>query len=146
MISSVLPLLRLNYEYYPEDSVNRTIAEFECLDDRTGVALLLSRTGQKENADQDTTVGRDLKGLVGPWMYGDSRWKRRRLSPSGEQSVAPLDEAPVENQKYVGWEEAFRWITRQARTSWKTAVAAVEQWDGPGDIDTGGYEAGAMYV
>jgi hypothetical protein len=112
------------------------------------VALLLSRTGKKDNidTDQDTTVGRDLKGLVGPWMYGDTRWKRRRLSSSGEQSVAPLDETPVENQKYIGWEEAFRWITRQARTSWKTAVRAIEQWDGPGDIDTGGYEEGAMYV
>src|SRR5579871_354098 len=34
MISTVLPILRLNYEYYPEDSTLQTIKSFESLDDR----------------------------------------------------------------------------------------------------------------
>jgi hypothetical protein len=44
------------------------------------------------------------------------------------------------NQKYLGWEEVFTWLVGQAGTSWKTAVEVVEQWDGPGDLDLGGYE------
>jgi hypothetical protein len=36
-ISSVLPLLRMNYEYYPENSITTTISEFEGLDDRVWI-------------------------------------------------------------------------------------------------------------
>lgn len=145
MISTVLPLLRLNYEYHPQDSAVMSIPTFESLDDETGITILLSRTGSEATRDENT-VGRDLRGLVGPWMYGDTRVKRRRLrkNSSDAQSVVPLDEVPAPgvNEKYASWEEVFNWITAQATTSWKTAVHAVEQWDGPGDVDLGGYEDG----
>jgi len=148
MISTILPLVRYNYDYHSDDGVALTIAKFEALDDRAGVSLLLSKTGKEQTTEPDPTIGRDLKGLVGPWLYGDTRWKRRKLRKASSfslQSLERLDEVPAVEAEYAGWEEAFKWLSTQARTSWKTAVEAVEQWDGPGDVDLGGYEDGTIW-
>ncbi|CZS93173.1 hypothetical protein WAI453_000871 [Rhynchosporium graminicola] len=150
MISTILPLLRLN-EYHPDEGTVLTIPKFENLDDHAGVVLLLSKTGknQPENTASDTTVGRDLRGLIGPWMYGDTRTKRRKIrkhSAFNLQNVEPLEEPSATNDKYHGWEEVFKWIADQAGTSWKTAVECIEQWNGPGDVDLGGYEDGTMWL
>lgn len=151
MISSLLPLLRLNYEYHPQESTLQTISSFESLDDRTGVEFLLSRTGKniESEGDSNKTIGRDLRGLIGPWMYGDSQWKRSRVSRSSDwdaQRVTPLDEVVPEEPKSAGWEEVFKWITFQATNSWITCVEAIEQWDGPGDVDLGGYGNGTVWL
>lgn len=149
MISTILPLVRFNYDYHPDDGAALSITKFEALDDRAGVSLLLSKTGKEQATEPDQTVGRDLRGLIGPWMYGDTRWKRRKVRKSSSfslQSIQPLDEAPVVNPKFVGWEEVFKWLVARAGTSWKTAVEAIEQWNGPGDIDLGGYEDGTTWM
>jgi hypothetical protein len=149
MISTILPLVRFNYDYHPDDGAALTIAKFEILDDRAGVSLLLSKTGRGQTTDPDPTIGRDLKGLVGPWLYGDTRWKRRRVRKSSSfslQTLELLDEAPPVESRFAGWEEAFKWLVAQSGTSWKTAVEAIEQWDGPGDVDLGGYEDGTTWL
>ncbi|KUJ21189.1 secretory pathway Sec39 [Mollisia scopiformis] len=148
MISIILPLLRLNYEYHPNESAGLTIPKFESLDDRSGVALLLEHTGRVD-ISHDTTVGRDLRGLVGPWLYGDTRLKRRKLQKSASFSVQSPEfhnEQSSVNHKYTGWEEVMRWLINQAESSWKTAVEVIEQWDGPGDVDLGGYEDSTMWL
>lgn len=149
MISTILPLVRFNYDYHPDDGAALTIANFETLDDRAGVSLLLSKTGKEHTTEPDPTVGRDLKGLVGPWLYGDKRWKRRKIRKSSSfslQSLERLDEAPSVEPKYIGWEEVFRWLVGQAGASWKTVVEAIEQWDGPADVDLGSYEDGTTWL
>jgi hypothetical protein len=94
------------------------------------------------------SVGRDLRGLVGPWMYGDTRWKRRKLRRSsfGIKTIERLDEVLEVNEKYIGWEEVFKWMTSQSRTSWRTAVQAIEQWDGPSDVDLGSWNDGTVWL
>lgn len=151
MISTILPLLRLNYEYHSEEGTVLTIPKFESLDDHAGVTVLLSRTGKDQPGDaaSDPTVGRDLRGLVGPWMYGYTRTKRRKLQKNSAlslQAVEPLEEPSAADHKYLGWEEVLKWMIDQAGTTWKTAVEAVEQWDGPGDVDLGGYDDGATWL
>ncbi|TVY23492.1 Protein transport protein [Lachnellula hyalina] len=149
MISTILPLVRLNYEYHPGIVTLLTISEFELLDDKAGVNLLLSRTGKEETKNETKSVGRDLRGLIGPWMYGDSRWKRRKLHRNSEirkQVAMPMNDSLFANERCVGWEEVFQWVTKQAATSWKTAVEAVEQWDGPGDSDFGSYGDGVIWL
>ena len=154
MISTVLPLLRLSYEYYPGEEFNTTISDFELMDDKAGIALLLSATGKSEvsNNSRDTsndTVGRDLKGLVGPWMYGDNRLKRRKLRDNSNRNVQTIhshNEVPVTHEKCASWEVVFKWMTIQAKTSWKTAVQVIDQWDGPGDVDLGGYEDNSEWL
>lgn len=150
-ISTILPLLRLNYEYHPRDSATISIPAFERLDDEAGVRLLLSRTGEPDlGVSSDQTLGRDLRGLIGPWMYGNTRLKRRKLRKSSnldpQAGTQFGDTAPVINVKSAGWEEVFKWITAQATTSWRTAVRVFEQWDGPGDIDLGHYGDGSAWL
>ncbi|PQE13216.1 secretory pathway Sec39 protein [Rutstroemia sp. NJR-2017a BBW] len=150
LISTLVPLIRLNYEYHPSHLQTITIHEFGSLDDRRGIHFLLANTGQDPNiVRDDNEVGRDLRGLVGPWLYGDSRWKRRKIqieSTWRPQTTAPLEQAGIINHKYAGWEEVFAWVTAKATDSWETAVRAIEQWDGPGDVDLGGYEDGTLWL
>jgi len=145
MISTILPLLRFNYEYHPEEVGFLTIPRFEALDDRAGVNLLLSRTGKNAG---DITAGRDLRGLVGPWMYGDTLLKRRKLRRDSiyDRPTITSNEAPASDHKYAGWEEVFKWMLTQAANSWNTAVNVVEQWDGPGDVDLGSYSDGTRWL
>ncbi|RFU25859.1 hypothetical protein B7463_g10468, partial [Scytalidium lignicola] len=151
LISTILPLLRFSYEYYPHTGTILSISAFEDIDYRNGVSLLLSNTGKVSKSDGtgNTTVGRDLRGLIGPWMYGDTRAKRRKLGSTpmlDTQLVAQLTEPSLETQKLAGWEEVFRWIAGQATTSWQTSVEAIEQWDGPGDVDFGSYRDGTDWL
>ena len=150
-ISTILPLIRLNYEYHPRDGATISVTAFERLDDEAGIRLLLSRTGEPDSGSStDTAVGRDLRGLVGPWMYGNTRSKRRKLQSTldlDEQEATPAGaETGVGQEKFASWEEIFKWITTRATTSWQTAVRVLEQWDGPSDIDLGPYGDGSVWL
>ncbi|RYP62954.1 hypothetical protein DL770_009495 [Monosporascus sp. CRB-9-2] len=137
MMSALLPLLRRNHSYYPEEPIPHTLAAFEHLDDRTAVSLLLSQTGARE--EELASVGRDLRGLIGPWLYNETRWKRQE----GEGEDAESGYAGG-HLLCPGWEQVLEWLIAQASRSWKIAVKAVEQWDGPGDVDWGEY--GTMWL
>ncbi|KAI8964880.1 secretory pathway Sec39 [Daldinia sp. FL1419] len=132
MVSVLLPLLRRNHEYYPHHPSDQTLSTFEHMSDQAAVDLLLSQTGASQ--EDLPHVGRDLRGLIGPWLYNDARWARgdeNRLSSDQDQTTSyPL---------CPGWEHVLGWITAQATKSWRVAVSAINQWDGPGDVDLGGY-------
>lgn len=131
MISALLPLLRRNYEYYPHEPVTQTLESFERLDSRTAVALLLSQTGVRE--EDLSHVGRDLRGLIGPWLYNDARW-----DGSGREQ-SPTESSRAGHVACPAWEHVLEWLTTQASVSWKVAVKAFDQWDGPNDVDLGQY-------
>ncbi|KAK4041694.1 Sec39 domain-containing protein [Parachaetomium inaequale] len=132
LVSTILPLLRRNCEYYPQEPISYTLQGFQQLPDRVAVNLLLSQTGTRE-ADLPL-VGRDLRGLVGPWLSGERRWKRgvHNTDSSEDPSEGPEDLCP-------GWDEVLRWLTTQASKNWRVAVSAVQQWDGSEDADFGGW-------
>ncbi|KAI1811347.1 secretory pathway Sec39 [Poronia punctata] len=131
MVSTLLPLLRRNHEYYPHDPITQPLESFERLDSKSAVTLLLAQTGVHES--DLPHVGRDLRGLVGPWLYNDSRWERSTDEPSaGKLDTAGGVTCPA-------WEYVLEWLLTQASMSWKVAVKAVDQWDGPSDVDLGGY-------
>jgi len=135
MISTLLPLLRRNCEYYPEHPIPRTLSSFERLSDTVAADSLLSQTGLSDQS----LIGRDLRGLIGPWLHNEARWTSR-TKPSGSRAAGSLlDDGVSENHLCPGWEEVLRWLTNRASKSWKIAVSVVEQWDGPGDVDLGGY-------
>lgn len=141
LVSAVLPLLRRNYEYHADEPIDYTLRAFEDLPDRVAAEELLSRTGAQ--AEDLEFVGRDLRGLVGPWLYDERRWTRRkaREGASGE-NAAEMDDA--EASICPGWEQVLEWLMAQASRSWRVAVSAVDQWDGPSEADLGGY--GAMWL
>ncbi|VBB75980.1 Putative protein of unknown function [Podospora comata] len=130
LISTILPLLRRNCEYHPEDPIQYTLSAFQELPDRVAVNLLLSRTGARE--EDLPVVGRDLRGLIGPWLVDEKKWKTRRrsiVSPNGEEDDGIC----------AGYDEVLRWLTTQASKNWRVAVNAIQQWGGPGDADLAGW-------
>ncbi|KAF5019740.1 hypothetical protein F66182_8245 [Fusarium sp. NRRL 66182] len=130
MISTVLPLVRRNHEYYPARPSRFSLLEFQNLPDRVAIDYLLSETGTVD--DETGLAGRDLSGLVGPWLYNDSRWKRDVFNEdtSSESGAASELSCP-------GWEQALEWLVSKAASSWQVALKAIESWDGPSDIDLG---------
>ncbi|KAF5536379.1 transport sec39 [Fusarium phyllophilum] len=130
MISTVLPLVRRNYEYYPQNPIRYSLLEFQNLPDRMAIDYLLAETGAVD--DEFGLAGRDLSGLVGPWLHNESRWKREAFDQdvSNETDAAPELSCP-------GWEQALEWLASKAATSWPVALKAIEFWDGPSDIDLG---------
>ncbi|VTT78035.1 unnamed protein product, partial [Fusarium fujikuroi] len=130
MISTVLPLVRRNYEYYPQRPIRYSLLEFQNLPDRMAIDYLLAETGAVD--DELSLAGRDLSGLVGPWLHNESRWKREAFDQdvSNKTDAAPELSCP-------GWEQALEWLASKAATSWPVALKAIESWDGPSDIDLG---------
>lgn len=126
LVSTVLPLLRRNHDYYPEQTPRYSLQAFQNLPDRIAIEYLLSHTGSHE--DGLALVGRDFRGLVGPWLYSDSRWKEidTETQPGGPH----IWTCP-------GWEHVMEWLLSQASKSWKVALHVIEQWDGPEDVDLG---------
>lgn len=146
-ITTLLPLLRLEYEYYPENGLRYSLASFEVTSGKAVIDSLLSEAGRK--VEYTSNLGRDLRGLVGPWMYGNTRKKRRKKkhAESGIGSVylttvATEKENEIVNRAAGGWNEVNDWLLNLAVRDFSRAAAAVLQWNGPLDVDYGGWDEG----
>jgi hypothetical protein len=155
-VSNVLPLLRFGYEYYTEDEVALSLEQLESASGDQAVHLLLSRSLTAKNEEGETSLlARDIKALVGPWMYGASERKRRKLSGRRERRMSEynadsrrygneLEEEMGKEQKtaetQTQWNSALYWLTRTASHHFPAVAAALESWDGPADVDLGGYD------
>ncbi|KAM5473698.1 hypothetical protein MauCBS54593_002496 [Microsporum audouinii] len=128
-ISVVLPALRFNYEYHPDNEGALSLELIESLDSRSAVNILLSAAERRAKGGD---VGRDLKGLVGPWMYGHVKSKRRKLDEKGSDENVNLADA--------AWQDVNEWILSTSIRDFHLAIEAVEQWSGPGDINLGDYD------
>lgn len=124
MVSVLLPLLRRNYQYYPRNCTSHTLEEFRALPDSAAVAFLLSQTGSRE--DDLHLAGRDMRGLVGPWLHGSDRWAKETPHESRDDALL-----------CPGLEVVLDWLTGQASTNWKLALQVIEDWGGPVDSDLG---------
>ncbi|KAM3419326.1 hypothetical protein BST61_g5260 [Cercospora zeina] len=155
-ISVCLPLLRLAVNYYPEDdTLAIPLRDFEQIRGRQGVDLLLKRSAEEQSEAKDN-ISRDIKSVVGPWMYGHTDRKRRKLShgqgesESGDGGVAAatrgvrkisIDGITAADQETGhDWEHFFAWIVSRASTDLGLVARAIDGWDGPDDIDLGGIE------
>ena len=142
--SILIPLLRFDYEYYPQYAFSHDLESFESLRGSTGVRELMSRTF-KNDTEQQEEPGRDLRGIVGPWIIGEVVGKQRSLL-AGYQPVAhrqdststrgPVEVSAVDDRN---WGHVNAWILDLAGRDLSRVVAVVEQWDGPQDIDLGGW-------
>lgn len=180
-ISVVLPILRLQLEYYPKDGTvpEMLLSDFEKLDGRKGLDFLLIKGEQEDgkvptDAPTDgkrTTISRDVKGLVGPFMfarggsrrrgsYGHTERKRRKLGqapkdPGVKQGAGDVDDLELGFKKVAldgiteedrtghDWEYMFQWIVFHAQNNFPCVTHCIEDWDGPGDVDLGGFDQGA---
>ncbi|KKA27882.1 hypothetical protein TD95_004137 [Thielaviopsis punctulata] len=121
-VADVLPLIRRNFEYHPTAPAALTLAQFQALPPVECVDVLLAQTGT--NPGQSLVIGRDLRGLIGPWMQGSKRWVW-----SDEEA---RDECPA-------FGRILEWLTAQVSKTWPTAIQVVTQWAGPKDVDLGAF-------
>lgn len=156
LISTLLPLLRLNYEYYPHDEPKFSLETFEKLVENVGASLLLSKAGQSNHHRADEIIARDLRGLVGPWLYGSHMGKRRKVGGRGRRAsvTARLETVHTHGEKRYqssaeeihDWEQVYEWLSSEAARDFSIVVHAVEHWDGPADVDYGGYDNGQNHL
>ncbi|QIW96315.1 hypothetical protein AMS68_001833 [Peltaster fructicola] len=160
-ISVVLPLLRLNYEYYPMADTPVGMTDFEKMEGKEGIEFLLGNASKNFNASSTATdahksmVSRDMKGLVGPWMYGHTERKRRRIETAEDQDgiesitnrTGKISLSGVSFQDKTGhdWEYVYKWMTNQAQDQFPLVSQLVEDWDGPADLDLGGLDKGLIF-
>lgn len=146
LISTLLPLLRLDYEYYPQRQTNLSLDVFENLDSDLAISTLLSGALQQGHVPGDQEISRDLRGLVGPWMYGESTKKRRKLDHGQRRSSAVVPPNPlgatndVEDNAKEGWVFVYKWFLQVALRNFSKIVSVVDSWDGPRDVDYGGWD------
>ncbi|EED20030.1 protein transport protein Sec39, putative [Talaromyces stipitatus ATCC 10500] len=133
LVSKILPLLRSNYEYYPDKEDMISLAVLEAMDQTTGINVLLSMTGNNPSV---TDLTRNLRGLVGPWMCGTVQSKRRRLSRDIDTNNV------ADSQKEsgaAGWDDVNDWLLSQSLLEFDSVANTLDSWDGPEDVDLGGY-------
>ncbi|KAL2866686.1 secretory pathway Sec39 family protein [Aspergillus lucknowensis] len=138
LVSCLLPLLRLNYEYYPSEDKSCSVETLESLDNPTAANILLSIAGTPKN---DTDLIKNLRGLVGPWMYGTSHPRRQKLGRAPRRnsiSLRPQD-SQEEADRYSGWKYVNEWLLDRSLVDPEAVVNAFINWDGPEDVDLGGY-------
>ncbi|KAL2826080.1 Sec39 domain-containing protein [Aspergillus cavernicola] len=137
LVSCLLPLLRLNYEYYPDQDKSCSVDALESLDDQTATNIFLSMSGTRKN---ETDLIKNLRGLIGPWMYGSNRPGRQRFSQVSHRNSFPLSQDKVHLQGIeTGWEHVNEWLLSRSLVDPEAVVSAFVNWDGPEDIDLGGY-------
>ena len=148
-IATLLPLLRLNYEYYPHNRLGYSLHSFEVANIKAAINALLSEA-EKSNENK-SNIGRDIRGLVGPWISGNKRRKRRkRRHTESDTSGAYLstgsirDENDTVSHSAGGWNDVYEWLLSLAVRDYPRAVSAVLQWNGPLDVDYGGWDDGEV--
>ena len=147
-ISTILPLLRLEYEYYPNHDSTHSLNEFEIIGGKPTIDYLLSQASQQRSELSESNIGRDLRGLVGPWMYGESTRKRRKLTLQGQRrrsSVILKDYGTINENNGVDmlasdWDHVNEWLLDLSLRDFSQAVEAINRWDGPCDVDYGHWE------
>lgn len=137
LVSCLLPLLRLNYEYYSNQDKLCSVETLESLDDRTAANILLSMSATQRN---ETDLINNLRGLVGPWMYGSNRPKRQRFNQTMRRHSIPLSQENIRNSDTAGWDYVNEWLLSRSLADPQAVVNAFVNWDGPEDVDLGGYD------
>ncbi|KAK3491413.1 secretory pathway protein Sec39-domain-containing protein [Neurospora crassa] len=139
LLSTILPLLRRNCEYYPNEPIPYTLAAFQRLPERTIANVLLSQTGARE--EDYGQIGRDLKGMIAPWILDKKRWNNKGQESGSAEGLTPRGPDTGEDL-CPGWNQVLRWLTSNASKNWRVAANAFDQWEGPQSVDFGGILGG----
>ena len=165
-ISNVLPLLRFVLEYYPGNKSVPSLDTIEVASGDVGVKIWLCRNCQENSSqiedlrisadeendiqDNTNTIAGDMRGLVGPWIYGENDRKRRRLnttprtgsiaSATGENLRSQAKSDAEQWHSHDTWEHAFVWMVEESATRLPAVAEAIKEWNGPPDIDLGEYD------
>lgn len=139
-ISTFLPLIRLDYEFYPEDGPNYSLEAFEALSGNSAISALLSNAAKSSDEKKNSDLGRDLRCIVGPWMYGEKTRRRRMLNSVPLRRGSVVSETEELAQTFSGWVSVNEWLLHLADREFLRAVRAFLHWDGPQDVDYGQWD------
>ena len=137
-VAVLLPLVRLNYEFYPHHGQAQRLDTFEQLQGTTGVETLLARAIESKS-NQYEHYGRDLRCIVGPWMFGEACRKYHKLGLDGSKGLSIEDD--VARLPQIGhvlascWGEVYEWLLKLAESDFTLAEHFFEHWDGPSNVD-----------
>jgi hypothetical protein len=164
-ISCVLPLLRLEYEYYPQDQRIYSLNQVELADNSQGLEIWLSNSlnsstskdgdnRRKGNNGGNNNLARDIRCMVGPWMFGERERKRRRLNrerakvnlANGNNSVESQDNNNSLKESSHAWDSTFSYLIQTASQNLPAVAEVFEHWRGTGDIDLGGFDDQMHYA
>ena len=145
-ISNLLPLLRLDYDYYENKQPTYSLEAFGGLSGDEVVENLLSKAARTKDKDSGKRVARDLKGLVGPWMYGQKSSRRRKLetvrrrrsSAASTSSVKEGNTTP-QDDSVESWAIVNDWLLDLSMRDFPQAAGAISHWDGPQDVNYGSW-------
>ena len=161
-ISNILPLLRFEYEYYPADPTTFSLDNCENSSAEQSMSIWLSHGREEDQIFANSSHGRreswqkrgnkiarDMRGLVGPWMYGYNQRKRRRLDSrsrrpsfiSQETRQLTVNESN-DLKDHHDWVHAFSWLVHTAIDRLPVTAEAFDAWNGPPDVDFGGFHDG----
>jgi hypothetical protein len=156
-ISVVFPLIRHHLDYYPDDeALDVSVGALESIGGSEGIDLLMNKAVEKFSESTKDNVARDIKGLVGPWMYGHTERKRRKLGHSKRDEKPALEKlskgvrkislsgVSLEDKTGHDWEYMYRWMVQHAVDNLDLTASAIDDWDGPGDVDLGGFDRGTV--
>ncbi|OCT53796.1 putative protein transport protein Sec39 [Cladophialophora carrionii] len=114
----LVPLLRLQYEFYPDAY---DLVDLESIENFSG-AEGISRLLQYAEAQQNPSVlARDLDQVVAPWVNGANRAKRRRLEDQPKEDVT----------EEISWEPVYDWLISLSMNKFDVAAKAYVEWSGP---------------
>ncbi|EXJ92449.1 hypothetical protein A1O3_01000 [Capronia epimyces CBS 606.96] len=114
----LVPVVRLQYEFYPENEKVVGVQELETLSGAEGVQTLL-QYAERQNAA--SAIVRDLDYVVAPWVRGAHRAKRRKVQRPGGLVTA-------EN---ASWEAVNEWLVASSLVDFSVAASVFIQWNGP---------------
>ena len=136
-ISTLLPIIRLRHENFLPHNILHTLESFENLEREQVLDTLLAvdEPLKQEHLEEGQT-GRGLRSLVGPWIYGASIRKRRKIGHRMKYSEE-LVKQPEEDSLDSEWSIVNEWLRRVSVTDLSRVTQAVEEWSGPGDVDYG---------
>ncbi|CRG85819.1 Sister chromatid cohesion protein PDS5 [Talaromyces islandicus] len=135
LVSLILPLLRANYEYYPDREEKLSLHVFDSLDTATSINLLLSMAASNATA---IDLAQNLRGLAGPWITGRAESKRRKLSH--EDSTTEVKDIACNASE--DWQVVNEWLLSRSLVEFENVARGIIDWDGPEDVDSGGYLPG----
>ncbi|KIY00040.1 uncharacterized protein Z520_04678 [Fonsecaea multimorphosa CBS 102226] len=129
----LVPVIRLQYEFYPDNEEVIGLQDIERLSDSEGIQTLLQFAVKRHNASE---VARDLNYVVSPWVRGASEAKRRRVDHSAEDTTAETEP----------WESVYDWLISTSMTEFSVAAKAYADWNGPMDDHQPTNESAARFA
>lgn len=117
----LVPVVRLQYEFYPDVEDVIGVRDIEGISGANGVKTLLQYAEKQHSA---TAVARDLDRVVGPWVRGGSRAKRRKIDK-------PLGDV-VDTE--ASWESVNNWLLSSSLADFDVSAKAYVEWGGPEEL------------